>query len=45
LDIFAGSGTTGAVAKKLNRKYILIEKSENYVNLIKERLTDKQIEI
>ena len=24
LDIFAGSGTTGVVAKKLNRKYIMI---------------------
>ena len=30
LDIFAGSGTTGVVAKKLNRQYINIEKNPLY---------------
>ncbi len=30
LDIFAGSGTTGVVAKKLDRKYILIEQNPLY---------------
>ncbi len=30
LDIFAGSGTTGVVAKKLNRKYIMIEQNPLY---------------
>ena len=30
LDIFAGSGTTGVVAKKLNRNYIMIEKDPLY---------------
>lgn len=38
LDCFAGSGTTGAAAKKLGRKYILIEKEIEYFNKIKERL-------
>lgn len=38
LDPFAGSGTTLVVAKKLNRKYIGFEISENYVEKIKERL-------
>lgn len=30
LDPFAGSGTTGVVAKKLNRRYCLIEREELY---------------
>lgn len=38
VDPFAGSGTTGVVAKKLKRKYILMEKESEYVNLIEERL-------
>jgi site-specific DNA-methyltransferase (adenine-specific) len=45
LDIFAGAGTTGVAAKQLNRKYILIEKSLDYINLIKKRLEDTQISI
>ena len=38
LDPFAGSGTTLKMAKKLNRKYIGIELSEDYIKIIKERL-------
>lgn len=38
LDPFGGSGTTGVVAKGLNRDFILIEKEEEYFNLIKKRL-------
>jgi adenine-specific DNA-methyltransferase len=38
LDFFAGSGTTGAVAHKMNRRYILIEQMEEQVQIIKERL-------
>lgn len=38
LDTFAGSGTTGEASKLLNRNYLLIEKDENYFNLIKNRL-------
>ncbi|MDR1785017.1 MAG: site-specific DNA-methyltransferase [Spirochaetaceae bacterium] len=33
LDPFFGTGTTGAVAKKLNRRYIGIEKERDYVTL------------
>jgi site-specific DNA-methyltransferase (adenine-specific) len=42
LDMFAGTGTTGVAAKKLNREYILIEKQKEYVDLINERLADKE---
>lgn len=38
LDPFAGSGTTGIACKNLNRSYILIEKEQEYVNIINERL-------
>lgn len=39
LDPMAGTGTTGVVAKRLNRHYILIEKEEKYVKAILQRLT------
>lgn len=38
LDPFAGSGTTLAVAKKLNRRYLGFELSKKYVRLIDKRL-------
>ena len=38
LDPFAGTGTTGAVAKKYGRNFILIEKDPNYCKVIEERL-------
>ena len=38
LDPFFGSGTTGAVAKKLGRAYIGIEREKDYVALAAERL-------
>ena len=38
LDPFAGSGTTGVSAKKFNRDFILIEKSEEYCRMAKARL-------
>ena len=37
-DIFNGSGTTGIVANKLNRKYIGIEKEKEYFNISKRRI-------
>ena len=48
LDIFSGSGTTGVVAKKLGRKFIDIEKNEQYCAWAEYRLsraeTDKRIQ-
>jgi adenine-specific DNA-methyltransferase len=38
LDFFAGSGTTGAVAKKMGRQYILVEQIESQVKIMTERL-------
>jgi site-specific DNA-methyltransferase (adenine-specific) len=38
LDPFFGSGTTGAVAKRLGRKWIGIEKDLKYVEIAKHRL-------
>ena len=42
LDPFNGSGTTGIVAHRMNRKYIGIELDEHYLELTKNRyLGDK----
>ena len=38
LDPFCGSGTTGAVAKMLNRDFVGIEKEEKYITVAKERI-------
>lgn len=38
LDPFFGTGTTGAVAKKLGRHYIGIERDENYIKYAQKRL-------
>ena len=37
LDPFAGSGTVGLVATKLNRRFVLIDKEPKYVDLMRER--------
>jgi len=39
LDSFAGSGTTGAVAHKMNRKWIMVELREHCKSLIHPRLS------
>ena len=44
LDPFFGSGTTGAVAKKLHRRWIGIENDEKYVRLARERLASIPLE-
>ena len=41
LDPFNGSGTTGIVACKLNRKYIGIELEKDYLELTKKRYFDR----
>lgn len=38
LDPFMGSGTTGAIAKKLGRKFIGFEREEKYIKVANERI-------
>lgn len=38
LDPFMGSGTTGAVAKRLRRNFIGIEREKNYIDIANERI-------
>ncbi len=40
LDPFFGTGTTGAVAKKLGRHFIGIERDENYIKAATQRLAE-----
>ncbi|WP_415398558.1 DNA methyltransferase [Sulfurimonas sp. CS5] len=40
LDIFGGSGTTVKMAKKLNRKWIYIDKVKEYCDIALERMEE-----
>ncbi len=44
LDPFFGTGTTGAVAKRLGRNFIGIEREKNYINIAIQRINEIQIE-
>jgi len=39
LDFFAGSGTTGAVAEKLGRRFVVIDQNPDAIRVITKRLT------
>lgn len=39
LDFFAGSGTTGVVSHKLNRKFVLVDQNPQSLEVISERLS------
>ncbi len=43
LDFFAGSGTTGAVARALGRRYLLVDQSPDAVAVMRARLPDAQL--
>jgi hypothetical protein len=45
LDPFFGSGTTGAVAKRLHRKWIGIERDQKYIGLALKRINAIQPEL
>lgn len=40
LDFFAGSGTTGAVAAKLNRRFVLIDQNAEAIEVMRSRLPE-----
>lgn len=40
LDLFSGSGTTGIAAKRLNRKYVGIDKEKEYLDISIKRYED-----
>lgn len=44
LDPFMGAGTTGLVAKKLNRDYIGIELNKKYIKIAEKRIEDSIIQ-
>ena len=44
LDPFFGTGTTGVVAKRLHRRWIGIERNEEYIHLARERIEAVQPE-
>lgn len=43
LDPFFGTGTTGAVAKKLGRNFIGIEREKKYIDVAKERIDNIKV--
>lgn len=45
LDPFMGSGTTGIVCKRLNRRFIGIELDPNYFELAKDRIENSTHQI
>ncbi|HUX80080.1 MAG TPA: DNA methyltransferase [Alphaproteobacteria bacterium] len=45
LDPMCGSGTICAVAKKLNRRFIGMEISEDYCNIARERLKQEVLDL
>jgi len=45
LDNCAGSGTIGVACQNLNRKFILIEKEQKYIDIIKKRLSQGVLNI
>ena len=38
LDFFAGSGTTGAVAQQMNRRFVMIDNNEEAISVMESRL-------
>jgi site-specific DNA-methyltransferase (adenine-specific) len=43
LDLFAGSGTTGAVAAALGRRYLLVDESAEAIAVMRARLPDARV--
>lgn len=44
MDFFGGSGTTGAVANKLNRKFILIDENPEAIEVMRKRIGEGDLQ-
>lgn len=44
LDFFAGSGTTGAAALELDRRFLLVDNNEEAISVMKERFGNHNVE-
>jgi site-specific DNA-methyltransferase (adenine-specific) len=44
LDFFAGSGTTGAVARRLGRRFLLVDRNPEAFAVMRQRLGDTDVE-
>ena len=44
LDFFAGSGTTGAVALELNRRFILVDQNPDAIEVMRQRFSGKLVD-
>lgn len=45
LDCFAGSGTTGVVAQSYKRRWIMVEKNPDYIEITNKRLKNVKVKI
>lgn len=45
LDFFGGSGTTGAVARELERRYLLIDENPEAIAVMAARLADPRLDV
>lgn len=43
LDFFAGSGTTGAAARELGRRYVLVDENPQAIEVMRERLPEAKV--
>lgn len=43
LDFFAGSGTTGVVARQLGRRFVMVDNNEAAIQVMRDRLSDYQV--
>jgi site-specific DNA-methyltransferase (adenine-specific) len=44
LDFFAGSGTTGAAAVELGRRFLLVDNHSEAIEVMKDRFREKNVE-
>jgi site-specific DNA-methyltransferase (adenine-specific) len=44
MDFFAGSGTTGAVAAKLDRKFIMVDQNPEAIEVIRKRIPESTLD-